>query len=138
MKLTPENKKIILEEFEFAIQKMKENKEPEQKLFYFSSTYGVISRIFNSKFDPQLAFIHMILNTVYINASARIIAFKGGDKTIKLPDDYFDKLAQITEELYAKLKNDENSYEILEKFALLTFLTTGNGYYLYERGFFNI
>ena len=138
MKLTHENKKMMLAEFEFAIKKMKESQTPEQKLFYFSSTYAVVSRIFNSKFESQLVFIHMILMNVYNNIMARMNSLKSGDSTVKLPENYFDILTQATEDLYTKLKNNEDTYKILEKFVLLTFLTTGNGYYLYQRKEFNI
>jgi hypothetical protein len=134
VKLTREHKRILLEEFEFAIEKMKENQLQEQKLFYFSSTYGVVSRLFNLKFEPQLVFVHMILNNAYSNIIVRMNAIKGGDNTVTFPEKYFDKLTEVTEELYTKLKNDEDTYEVLEKFVLLTFLTTGNGYYLYQRG----
>ncbi|MHB8109745.1 MAG: hypothetical protein ACYDHW_06905 [Syntrophorhabdaceae bacterium] len=138
MKLPREHKKTILDEFEFAIKKMKENSSPEEILFYFSSTYGVISRIFNMKFDSQLVFIHLLFNSLYNNTKARLQAIKSGDNAVKLPAEYFDSLISLTEELYTKLKNDEDIYETLEKVVLLIFITTGNGYYLYERGIFKI
>ncbi len=138
MKLTRENKKLILDEFEFAISKMKEKPSPDEILFYFSSTFGVISRVFNTKFDQHLVFIHMILSSVYNNIKARLQAIKNGDNAVKFPAEYFASLLLYTEELYTKLKNDEDIYGTLEKMVILTFLTTGNGYYLYERGYFKI
>jgi len=133
MKLSGDHKKVILEEFDFAVKKMKESAEQDQKLFYFSSTYGVLSRIFNLKFDPELVFIHAILTNAYANMSARFQAIKAGEKTIKFPDDYFEKLTEYTEELTNKIRKDLSVYETLVKISLLTFVTSGNGAYLFER-----
>ena len=130
MKLTPENKKILLKEYDFAIRKMKESQRPEEKLFYFSRTYDVASTVFNIKFEPQLVFLHFVLINAFKSIMGRITS---GDPVIKFPEGYFDKLTKLTEDLYDKLKKDEEIYQILEKFALLTFLTAGNGYYLNQR-----
>lgn len=133
MKLSSEHKKVILEEFDFAVKKMKESTEQDQKLFYFSSTYGALSRTFNLKFDPELVFIHAILSNAYANISVRFQAIKAGEGTIKFPDDYFEKLTEYTEELTNKIRKDQAVYETLIKISLLTFVTSGNGAYLYER-----
>jgi len=133
MKLSSEHKKVILEEFDFAVKKMKESTEQDQKLFYFSSTYGVLSRVFNLKFDPELVFIHAVLSNAYANISVRFQAIKAGEATIKFPDDYFEKLTEYTEELTNKIRKDQAVYETLIKISLLTFVTSGNGAYLFER-----
>ncbi len=80
----------------------------------------------------------MILINAYNNIMARINCLKSGDNTVELPENYFDILTQTTEELYSKLKTNEDTYKVLEKFVLLTFLTAGNGYYLYQRNEFKI
>ena len=61
-----------------------------------------------------------------------------GDTTVKLPDNFFDKLILLMEQLLARLSNDQEAYDVLEQLVLLTFITTGNGYYLYERGLFRL
>ncbi len=138
MKLSSEYKNILLDEFRFATKMMKEKSDPEDKLFYFSSTYGVLSRIFNLKFDPELVFIHSILNNAYINILNRLNAIKGGERTVVFPEGYFDKLTEYVEELAEKISKNENVYKALINIGLLTFLTTGNGAYLLQKGSFKI
>jgi len=138
MKLSSEYKNILLDEFRFATKMMKEKPDPEDKLFYFSSTYGVLSRIFNLKFDPELVFIHSILNNAHINILNRLNAIKGGERTVVFPEGYFDKLTEYVEELAEKISKNENVYKTLINIGLLTFLTTGNGAYLLQKGSFKI
>jgi hypothetical protein len=134
MKLKAEHKKAVLDEFAFAAQRMKETEAFDQKMFYFSSTYGVISRIFNVEFLPQLVMAHLIMSTAHGNILARINAMKGGDTTVVLEKAFFEKLTLAVEEFAARVKKDEDAYDVIEKIALLTYVTTGNGYYLLQRG----
>lgn len=138
MKLSSEYKNILLDEFGFAAKMMKEKANPEDKLFYFSSTYGALSRIFNLKFDAELVFIHSILNNAYINILNRLNAIKGGETTVVFPEGYFDKLTVCVEELTEKISKNENVYKTLIDIGLLTFLTTGNGAYLLQKGSFKV
>lgn len=138
MKLKAEYKREILEDFEYAARTMKEVQTPIEKLFYFSSTFGVLSRVFNFQFDPQLVFMHQVLSSAHATILARIQAIKAGDNTIVLKDNFFDSLTQSVEELMKRLKSDKDVYDVLEKIAVLTFVTTGNGYYLLRKGTINI
>jgi hypothetical protein len=138
MKLKEEYKKLITEEFEFAAKMMKEDLANDARLFYFSGTWGVLSRIFNLSFDPELVFIHSVLNGSYNNILARLTAARGGETSIVLPVDFFDKLATCVEDLAQRIKENKSAYDVLEKISLLAFISTGNGYYLLKRGAFKI
>jgi hypothetical protein len=138
MKLKTEHKKAILDDFAFAAQKMKELEALDQKMFYFSSTFGVLSRVFNIEFHPQLVMAHLVMTTAHANILTRINAMKGGDNTVMLQKEFFEKLTLTVEEFAAKVKKDEDIYDVVQKIAVLTFVTTGNGYYLLQRGLFNL
>jgi len=138
MNINPEHRKILVDEFKYAAKMMREVKFVEQKLFNFSATYGAVSRIFNLQYDPQLIFMHLVLNNAHGNFNARVQAIKGGDPVIELSDEYFDKLANCIEALASQIEKDEDTYKALEKIALLTFLTTGNGFYLFQKGILKI
>lgn len=139
MKLTAENRKILVDEFEYAIKMMKTIDSAEKKLFYFSGLYGALSRIFNLAYDPQLVFLHYIISSAHTNINARLAAImKGGETVIQFPEGYFDKLALIAEELKEKIKKEEDTYSSMEKIAVMVFVTTGNGYYLYEKNIIKI
>lgn len=134
MKLKAEYKRAILEDFDYAARMMKEVQTPAEKLFYFSSTFGVLPRVFNFNFDQQLVFMHHVLSSAHATIMARVQAIKAGDSTIVLKEDFFDKLTQAVEELMNRMKSDKDVYDALEKIAVLTYVTTGNGYYLLKKG----
>jgi len=117
---------------------MRKNESVESKIFYFSSTHGVLSRIFNLQCDPQLIFMHFVLNNAYANINGRINALKRGDLVIQFHPKFFEKLTESVEVLASKIEKDEDTFKTLEQIALLTFLTTGNGYYLFEKGMINL
>jgi len=135
MKLSTANKKKLIEEIEFALNSMKAAEDPETKLYYFSAVYGVMPRIFNIEYDPNLVFIHFVVNATYNNINSRL---KNPEKVVKIPDDLFEKLENTTNELLNTLKQNKNLYEVLKKFILLAYVTSGNGYYLYQRGLLKI
>jgi hypothetical protein len=137
-KLKAEHKKTITEDFSFAAKMMKESPTVDAKLFYFSSTFGTLSRIINTNFDLQLVLMHTVLTAVHSTILTRLAAMKGGEQSISLKEELFDKLATQTDELAARIKNDTDAYDILEKINLLGFAATGNGYYLLQKGAFSI
>jgi len=135
MKISKENMKKIIEEIEFAIKQMKETPDPDQKLYYFSAVYGVMPRVFNFEFDEDLVFTHFVLSSVYNSINQRL---KTPDSVILLPKEIFDRLEELTEKLLMALKKEEDICEILKDFILLSYVTTGNGYYLYKKGILKI
>ena len=138
MKLKTEHKKAIVEEFAFVAKRMRETEPVDQKMFYFSGTFLLLSRVFNSEFHSQLAMAHLIMTTAHTNILARINAIKGGDNTIMLQNEFFEKLTLAVEEFADRVKKDRDIYDVVEKIALLTYVTTGNGYYLLQKGLFSL
>jgi len=138
MKLTADSKKLLLDEFEYAIKMMKTGNNADKKLFYFSGLYGALSRIFNIEYDSQLVFMHQILTSAYNNINMRLNALKGGETVVQFPESFFDKLIEIVEELTERIEKNEDTYTTMEKIAILTFITTGNGYYLFEKNIIKI
>ena len=136
----PENlRKELVEEINFVILKIKEEVDLRKRLYFFSGVYSLVNRIFNLSFDPQLVFIHLVLNASYTTINNRINAIvMGKDTLIEIPDNLFDKLYDVLEELTQKIRDDEDTYLVLQKFASLAYVTTGNGYYLYQKGILKI
>jgi hypothetical protein len=138
MQLKAEHKRVILEEFGYAARMMREVQTLDEKLFYFSSTYGVLSRVFNSEFNSQLVFMYLVLTNTHATILARIQAVRAGDNTIVLKEDFFEKLTNTVDDLMNRIKSGKDVYDVLEKIAVLTYATTGNGYYLLRKGAFSI
>ncbi|MFA4917523.1 MAG: hypothetical protein WC560_12755 [Syntrophales bacterium] len=134
MKLKAENKRKILEEFDYAARTMREVQTLDEKLFYFSSTFGALSRVFNSDFDSQLVFMHLVLANAHATILGRVQAMRAGDSTIVLKEDFFEKLTNTVDDLINRIRDGQDVYDVLEKIAVLTYVTTGNGYYLLRKG----
>jgi len=131
MKLSEANKELLVNEIKFVLERMKKEEESNSKLYYFSAMYGIMHRIFNLEYSPDLIFAHFVLSSTYSQINARI---QNPDKTIKIPDELFEKLEEATEELLNTIKKNQNLYTVLKKFTLLGYVTIGNGYYLYQKG----
>lgn len=130
MKISALHKKKLVSEIKFVIKKMKSEEDLPRKLYYFSGLHGAIARIFNIEFDPDLVFAHMVTNMAYNAINSRLA---NPDKVIQIPPEIFDKLIETIEEFKNVIEKSENLYEVLKKFVLLGFVTSGNGYYLYQR-----
>jgi len=114
---------------------MKRENDDRKKLYYFSGIFGVIPRVFNFEYDPQLVFIHGVLEITYQQINNRLTLYSQGDKTAKLADNILDKLYLYTSQMAERIeKNEKDVYDLLEKIMILGYSTTGNGYYLYEKG----
>lgn len=134
MNISTEYKKIIAEEFRYSAKMMKATEFADKKLFFFSSTYGVLSRIFNLQYDPQLVFAHFILNSSYASINSRISSIKSGDVVIDFPAQGLNKLAEAVEEFADKIEQGQSIFEVLQKIVEISFISTGNGFYLFQKG----
>jgi len=140
MKISNENKKIIVNEFDKVLKLMKNTNNISEKLFYFSATYAMVLRILNIEYDPLLILIHSVLLSTYsnINSFANNIANKQ-NVFFSIPEKYFDKIENNLKDLSRSIdSNDEiKIYKDLQRFTVLAYLVTGNGNYLYKKGIIN-
>jgi len=131
MNLDKTYKEMLIKEIKFVLKKMKEEKEPKEKLYYFSAIFGIMHRIYNLEYSSDLVFTHFVLSSIHSQINSRI---QIPDDTIKIPDELFQKLEETTGKLLSAIEKDENLYEVLKKFTVLGYVTIGNGYYLYQKG----
>jgi len=132
-------RKIIVDEINYAVKKMDEQQDPFQRLFYFSAIFGALHRIYNIEYDPELVYAHFIFRAVHDSFINRVNAIqKGGDTTVLLTDEQFEKLSSYSKEIASKIKKKEAIDSILKKFVILIYSTTGNGYYLMQKGILKI
>jgi hypothetical protein len=57
-----------------------------------------------------------------------------GDRLVTLPEDFFDRLTACLEQIELNIRNSEDSYIVLQEINVLTYVTGGNGNYLYQIG----
>lgn len=132
-------KETLVSELQLVAERMKEEGDIRKKNYFFSATYGMVHRIFNINFDPELVLIHNVLNMTYSTADALLRTIeKGEERVIQIPDNFFDRLASLTDELATAIEEDKNIYEVLQKMAILAYSLSGNGYYLYQKGIIKV
>ncbi len=135
MKLSKPMKKILMDEIAYVIDAMEKDDNDEKKLYYFSGIHGVVNRIFNIEFNEDLVFLHTVLKSSHEAISARLQAMKNGqDSVILLFTIQFQKLIEIAKELSGKIKKDEPFDDVLKKLSVIAYTTTGNGFYLLDKG----
>lgn len=131
MKLSASMKKQLVEEIRFAADQMKKTEFIDQKLYLFSAVWGMAQRTINFEYDPEVNFAYQILKLAYDQINMRINAIKSGDKLIPIQDDLFPQIEKTLEEMAKKIEKGSNIYPELQKILNLSYLTTGNGYYLF-------
>jgi len=131
-------KDIIAKELEFVINKMNQSPTIEEKLYYFSAVQGVLNRILNLEYTGQLLSSFYITNETLKMFQQRLAGFKAGDTAIRLTEEQLLRLSQVTGEFLETIRNDGNVDEVLKKYIVLLYSTTGNGYYLMEKGVLKI
>ena len=134
MRLSIVNKDLLLNEIDIVRKKMNQEKDPRRKIYYYSGLFAIMERIYNIEYDPQLVIMHLVFNSSYNAINTRITLMLSGDVTVQLPDDFFDNLDKLLEQIYEKINNEEDTYSILEKIACLAYSTSGNGYYQIQKG----
>ena len=134
MNLSEKSRAELTNEIQFCRKKMLDEANPRMKLFYYSGIYSVLQRIFNSEYDPHLQLIHFVLNTTYTTINSRLEAVLSGSSTIPIEKDFFDNLAHLLGILENRIQENKETYDVLEKIVNLSYLTTGNGYYLSQKG----
>ena len=139
MEIDDQFKNILVEEFRLVASKIRDESDMRRKNFFFSATYGVVHRIINIDFDPELVIIHNVLNSTYtiVNNLQNSIE-SGTEKIIQIPMFLFDKLADLLDDLAGAIQEGKNTYEIIQKIAVLSYMLTGNGYYLYQKGIIEV
>jgi len=134
MEISKSHKERLLGEIRFIRDKMKGEKDLRTKAFYYTGIFEELMRLNNMEYHPQLVLMHLILSTTYNTIFARISAVMAGDTTIPMPTDFFDNLDIQLAKLENNIENDEDTYTVLEKIVSLTYLLTGNGFYLSQKG----
>jgi hypothetical protein len=139
MDISVEMRKLILDEFEYVVKKMGEVDDPVQKLFYFSATFGIVQRVYNIEYNSELVFAHFILNETHKGFTARLHAIRDArDTTVAITTEHLERLSNLIKELADKIREKKDHVDTLKKLIILTYSTTGNGFYLYDKGVLKI
>lgn len=127
-------KKELVKELRNVANLMKNEKNPEKKIYYFSAAYGITSRTFRYAFSRDVLLADLILNTSYHSLLERFQRVRSGEQTVPLDEKVFDSIVQGLKDLADAFENDTSILEPLEIITTAMFSTTGPGNYLREKG----
>ncbi len=139
MDISQDSRKTIADEFEYVAKRMKEEQQLPTKLYFFTGSYNILHRIYNLEFDPSLLLIHNVLQSTYEFVSGRLGSIvTGQERVVSIPQGLFDSLADTLKQLGNAIRNNEDFVEPLQRIVMIGYATTGNGYYLYQKGILKI
>lgn len=131
-------KEVIIKELEFVLQKMNESDSVDDKIYYFSAVQGMLHRVMNLEYTDDLLFSFFVTNETHKSFQQRIIALKQGDTVVKITERQLARLIEITKDFLEAVRKDDNLDSVLKQYVILSYTTTGNGYYLMEKGMLKI
>ena len=138
MEISSSHRKMLTEEIDFAVKKMSETQDASQVMYYFSAIPGILHRILNMEFNPDLLFAHFTLRSTQDAFIGRLNSIKSGDAPFIFDDKQITTLISLCESLSKSLKKKEEITPLLRDFAVLLYSTTGNGFYLMQKGILKI
>lgn len=135
MELLEANRKILADEFTTVARLINEEKDALRRTYYFSGAYAVVQRVLNIEFHNELILMHSILNGTYQALDSRLKSImSGGERVINLPSNVFELLSSALNHLGDAISKGGDTYEPLVQISTISYVTTGNGYYLYCKG----
>lgn len=135
MKLSFNSKKAIVEELTYVANTIPKQADPPKKLFVYSAAQAMVNRILNIEFDADLILIHTVLQSTYVEINSRLNSIMtGAERAITIDPSLFDFLARSLQDLADAISQDKDIAAQLAKIAAAGYATTGNGYYLHQKG----
>ena len=89
MEISVSNKKILVKELKSIASNMDKVSNEQQKMYFFSAVFGIVNRIMNLEFDPELGFIHHVTYYAYNSINANLIASSKGQSMPTIPPQIF-------------------------------------------------
>lgn len=126
-------------EFRIAASKINEARDIRTKNYYFSVFYGEAARQLNMHWDADIALLWIVTQTACQTINTRIVGAGEGPYPLGgFPVDFIQALDDVSNELAAAFEGDAvdlvRLHAALKRTAEMTFATTGNGAYLYDKG----
>ena len=139
MQLPKALKDRLAREFRFAATKMAETPNVQRKLYFYSAFFGEATRVLNQSWDSELSLLHLVVQSSHRLINSRVMAYAtGADRVIDIPEGLPQALDEVADRLagvFEQPEVDSNQLtNVMKRIAELAYVTTGNGYYLYERG----
>jgi len=127
-------RKELVIELRKVAEMMRNEKNPEKKIYYFSAAFGITNRTIRYVFSSDVLLADLVLTASYQQLMERLHLCKTGDITVPLTEALFQNLSQALWDLAQAFEAGTSIQQPLERIYTLTFSITGPGYYLKEKG----
>jgi hypothetical protein len=131
-------KDAIINEINYVLKKMNESNDTQRKLFYFSAIPAEFLRVLNLEYDQDILYIYHVLSHTYTAFSQRINAIKTGDQNVTIDIKQIEKLEYLLKNIITIIEQKKIINDVLKELIELAYSTSGNGYYLREKGLLKI
>jgi hypothetical protein len=125
-------------EFRFTASRIAEASDINTKVYYFSVFFGETGRQLNMHWDADLALLWSVSQHACGAIGGRIAQATGAFPLGGFPDKFMQAIDEVSVELASAFEGKEldlpRLYAALARTAELTFITTGNGAYLFQKG----
>jgi hypothetical protein len=134
MKINKIFKTAIVNEIKYVQKKMKENSSLEKKLFYYSAIPAQFLRVLNLEYDSDILYLHHVVNHTQGSFQQRLAAIKAGDINIEVSERQIEQLESLLDDVVCVIEQKKKIDDVLKAFIELAYSTSGNGFYLMEKG----
>jgi hypothetical protein len=139
LSLPKETRERMAREFRFAADKMAEAVDLSTKMYFYSAFFGEIQRSLNYAWDDDLALLHLAVQGSHQQIKGRLdLAIAGVEPGLGFPPNFGDVLTRLADDLAslfeAKTQDSDTFYQIVTRAAVVAYVVTGNGFYLYTKG----
>ena len=134
MKINKVYKTAIINEIKYVQKKMKENSSLEKKLFYYSAIPAQFLRVLNLEYDCDILYLHHVVNHTQGVFQQRLATMKAGDINIEVNEKQIEQLESLLDDVVCVIEQKKKIDDVLKAFIELAYSTSGNGFYLMEKG----
>ena len=130
-------------EYRFIADSIAATTDMSKKLYFFSAYYSEAARMMNQAWDAELALIHLVTQTAYRELISRVNQTRSGeDNIIGVNEMLPAELTHVCSDLAGLFEDNAvdsgKLLRTLSRIAELSYLTTGNGNYLFLKGHIKI
>ncbi len=135
--------KRLADEFKLAASMVAKSSDISEKNYYFSVFFGETGRQLNMHWDADLSLLHLVVQAACQQIGGRAQLTSGASFPLGgFPDGFLPAIDEVSNELATAFEGKEvdvpRLYAAISRIAELTYLISGNGVYLYQKGMIGI
>ena len=137
MELSDELRSYLVNEFRGVAKGLRDlDLTPESlpsAIYLYSAVFGAASRVLNITYSPELVLLHLVTNATPGILNSRVNDLQtGANRAIGMPAGVFPRVAELVSELADRVERREPFDDTLAALSEAAYVTTGNGFYLFQ------